>query len=113
MVCTAEELPAKVQIAAGPAVFVCWSMKPIAMGEKEFIRLANSKLFCWAICFGMPCLTNCTREVWKLNRPWKAGEGRTGRLRELLPCSHRLALVRLARTLLRVWMTRSLPRSRR
>src|ERR1700742_3792659 len=72
-----DALPANVQIAAGPAALVCWSRKPIHIGESGWMKLAKGKLFCVAMDLGRPCCTNMALLEVNFSRPAKAGD-RTG-----------------------------------
>src|SRR5882757_3359045 len=104
----AEPLPANVVIAAGPDESVCWSRKPIHIGESGLMRGAYSKLLLLAIWAGRPRWVNCTLVVWNENRPLNAGDGVLVPLRLLLPLSQARTSLRLATESLRSWKSTSL-----
>ena len=71
----AAELPANVQMGAGPAPLTCWSAKPIHIGDWGWRNLAKGRRCCLATVFGRPICTNMCRLEVNLISPFQAGEG--------------------------------------
>ena len=70
----AAQLPANVQMAAGPDPLTCWSAKPIHIGDWCWMKSANGRPCRRATALGSPICTNMCRLEVNLTNPSQAGE---------------------------------------
>src|SRR5205823_13681259 len=103
-----EELPWNVQICAGPEAFVCWSAKPIHIGDWCWTKLANGRPLCCAVAFGSPIWTNMCRLEVKVRKPFQAGDGMLWPPIALLPANQVITWLMICGLSLRRMIIRSL-----